>query len=161
MYSKSSNALKNEYYTHKRTGKSEVKKNSAPNVKRGGKKAKAAVLRKQKMVASVMMLAIMAFTVLFRYAAIAREFSSLTEMKNELNLINAQVVEKEIEAGGNVDPKRIESEAERLGLHQPTEDQKVYISLGNTDNGEILKNETPGVMSAFISRISVILEYLY
>ena len=62
---------------------------------------------------------------------------------------------------GNADPKRIEKEAEKLGLRQPSKNQIKYISLGNKDNGEVLKNEKKSSLSAFINGISVILDYLY
>ena len=64
-------------------------------------------------------------------------------------------------AGGNLDPKKIQQEAERLGLHQPAKSQIKYISLGNTDGGEVLKTETPNAFNAFINQVSVILEYLH
>ena len=61
----------------------------------------------------------------------------------------------------NLDMKKIEQEAQRLGLRPPMKNQIKYISLGNTDNGEVLKTEETNVLSAFINRMSVILEYLY
>ena len=103
----------------------------------------------------------MAFILLFRYAAITKEFSELTKKKEELSLIDAQVIEMQMIAKSNLDPKRIGQEAERLGLHQPAKGQIKYISLGNTDNGEVLKAEKTNTFSAFINRVSVILDYLY
>ena len=103
----------------------------------------------------------MAFLVLFRYASIAREFRALTEKRAELELVNAKVVEMQMKVEQNVDQRKIEQEAERLGMKQPDENQIKYISLGNTDNGEVLKTEKTNALSAFINRLSVILEYLY
>ena len=135
MYSRSSNALKDEYYTYeplKKNGSIKKGKRSsakispvneemrAKQVQRAKKLMLRGKLRKQKIVATVSLVSSMAFLLLFRYATIAKEFSTLTEAKNELAGISAQVVEKQMEAEGNVDPKRIEQEAERLGLSQPT-----------------------------------------
>lgn len=174
MYSRSSNALKDEYYTYeppkklggikKKTGaegRSVKEEMRAKQLRHKKKLALRNKLRKQKIVATVSLISSMAFLLLFRYATIAKEFSTLTETKNELAGISAQVVEKQMEAEGNVDPKRIEQEAERLGLSQPTKDQIKYISLGNSDNGEVLKTENKSVVSAFINRLAGILEYLY
>ncbi len=173
MYSRSSNALKDEYYTYeppKKNGSIKKGKRSsakispvneemrAKQVQRAKKLMLRGKLRKQKIVATVSLVSSMAFLLLFRYATIAKEFSTLTEAKNELAGISAQVVEKQMEAEGNVDPKRIEQEAERLGLSQ---DQIKYISLGNKDNGEVLKSENKNAVSAFINRLAGILEYLY
>ena len=66
-----------------------------------------------------------------------------------------------MQAEGNLDPKRVEQEAARLGLKPPAKNQIKYTSLGNTDNGEVLKAEETNMLNAFINRISVILEYLY
>lgn len=176
MYSRSSNALKDEYYTYELPKKNvSIKKEKRSSAKissvheemrtkqahRAKKLMLQSKLRKQKIVATVSLVSSMAFLLLFRYATIAKEFSTLTEAKNELAGISAQVVEKQMEAEGNVDPKRIEQEAERLGLSQPTKEQIKYISLGNKDNGEVLKSENKSAVSAFINRLAGILEYLY
>ena len=89
------------------------------------------------------------------------EFDALSEARSELELIDAKIVEKQMAAQGNLDPKRVAQEAERLGLRPPAKNQIKYISLGNTDNGEVLKTEQTNTLSAFINRVSVILEYLY
>lgn len=155
MYTDGSNALKTEYYTYAAPKKQAAEKK--------GKKAKTLNTRllKKRFVCAVVLMFAMAFTVLFRYAAITKEFSELSAAKEQLELINAKVVEKQMIAGGNLDPKKIEQEAERLGLHQPAKSQIKYISLGNTDGGEVLKTETPNAFNAFINQVSVILEYLH
>ncbi len=160
MYTKGSNALKREYYTYDtpRT-ENEIKENKEKST--AIRKHKSTLLLKKRIVAAVGLVAMMAFVILTRYAAIAKEFSELSKTRSELALINAQVVETRVKAEGNIDPKKIELEAQRLNLHQPAKSQIKYISLGNTDNGEVLKAEKTNGFSAFINRISVILEYLY
>ena len=155
MYTHGSNALKSEYYVA-----DAPKKRVQEKV---GKKAssKKVLLLKKRVVASILLAFLMAFTVLFRYAAITEEYDKLTTARSELDLISAKVVETKVHAEGNMDPKRIEKEAERLGLKPPAKNQVKYISLGNTDNGEVLKTEQPSTFAAFINRVSVILEYLY
>lgn len=160
MYSRGSNALKNEYFTYDNT-EQQVKTVVKQKRNTQAKIARANKLKKQKAVALVAMIASMAFVVLLRYAAIAKEFSVLTEKKNELTAVSALVVETQMAAEQNVDPRRIAVEAERLGLQQPSKEQIKYISLGNKDNGEVLKNENKSGISAFINAISVILDYLY
>lgn len=159
MYSDGTSALKKEYYTYDNARKlhKEIKIADKKSVK--AKKSRMVV--KKRIVASIVLLFSMAFLVLFRYAVIANEFSELTKARKELETINANVVATRIEADGNIDPKIIEKEAQRLGMKQPTKDQIKYISLGNVDNGEVLKNEKTNVLNAFINSISGILEYLY
>lgn len=159
MYSDGTSALKKEYYTQDKIKKLHKEINIANKMNVRSKKSR--VVIKKRIVASIVLLFSMAFLVLFRYAVIANEFNELTKVRKELDAINANVVATRIEADGNVDPKVIEKEAERLGMRQPTKDQIKYISLGNVDNGEVLKNEKTNVLNAFINSISGILEYLY
>ena len=160
MYSNGTSALKKEYYTHDNR-KNLRENNQFKAVKRNTRSNKGTLLIKKRIVAAVMLAFSMAFLVLFRYAAIAKEFSTLTQAREELELVNARVIATQIEADGNIDPKVIEREAERLGMRQPSKNQIKYISLGNTDNGEVLKNEKANALSAFINSVSGILEYLY
>ena len=161
MYTRGSNALNPEYFTYdaphfEKSVKAENQKRKSTVIKR-----KNAVVLKKRIITLVAVTAIMAFTFLSRYAAIASEFDTLSAKRNELENLNAQIVETKMLAQGNVDHKKVEQEAEKLGLRLPTDSQIKYISLGNTDNGEVLKSEKTNVLSAFINRVSVILEYLY
>jgi len=157
MYTHGSNALKSEYYVAD-APKKRVQEKKATEKKASSRKV---LLLKKRIVASMLLMFLMAFTVLFRYAAITEEYDKLTTARSELDLISAKVVETKVHAEGDMDPKRIEKEAERLGLKPPSKNQVKYISLGNTDNGEVLKTEEPSTFAAFINRVSVILEYLY
>lgn len=159
MYSDGTSALKTEYYTHDNRTNNRGNRQTK-SVKRSVPR-KSTKLIKKRIVAAVMLAFSMAFLVLFRYAAIAKEFSELTQAREKLELINASVIATQIEADGNIDPKVIEREALRLGMKQPTKDQIKYISLGNVDNGEVLKTEKTSTLSAFINSVSGILEYLY
>ena len=157
MYTEGSNALKSEYYTY------DTPKGSTAGKERSSfaSARKSIRLLKKRVVFAVALAFMMAFVVIMRYAAITKEFSELTEAKKQLELINAKVVENQMKAEGNLDPKKIQQEAQRLGLSQPAKSQIKYISLGNTDSGEVLKTEEPNGLSAFINRVSVILEYLH
>ncbi len=156
MYTHGSNALKSEYYTANAPVESVLAEKRAR--KAALKRTKA---MKKRAVAAIVLAFLMAFTVLLRYAAITEEYSKLTDARAKLELVSAKVVETKVQAEGDMDPKRIEREAERLGLRPPLKEQVQYISLGNSDNGEVLKVEEPSAFAAFINRISVILEYLY
>ena len=158
MYTDGTSALKTEYYENV-PQKTEVQKAKAP--KKTSVKPKNTRMIKKRIVCTIALVFLMAVTVLLRYAVIAKEFGELTKARAELELINAKVVEKQVKAEGNLDPKKIDQEAERLGLQQPVQSQIKYISLGNTDNGEVLKAEETNSLNAFINRVSGILEYLY
>ncbi|MBR2885746.1 MAG: hypothetical protein IKB93_13315 [Clostridia bacterium] len=160
MYTKGSSALKTEYYTYDETKQRKTASVKAVPSKKAYSRKKVKEIKK-RIVAAAMLMFTMAFVVLFRYGAIAKEYSELSSARAELELINAKVVETRMKAEGNLDMKKIEQEAERLGLRPPMKNQIKYISLGNTDNGEVLKTEETNVLSAFINRMSVILEYLY
>jgi hypothetical protein len=157
MYTDGSSALKTEYYEYPSVGK------KAEEGVKGRNKASGVNVRllKKRVVALVLLAFTMAFVVTLRYALIAKEFGKLSETKDQLELISAKVVETQMKAEGNLDPKKVEQEAQRLGFSHPAKDQIKYISLGNTDNGEVLKTEKPSGLSAFINRASVILEYLH
>lgn len=162
MYSKGTSALKTEYYTYDENKIHDSKEfKIKKDAQRRRKNQKARQLIKKRIVAAVALVFAMSFVVLFRYAAIAKEFSELTKARSELEKINASVMETQIKADGSTDPKKIEQEAQRLGMQQPAKDQIKYISLGNTDNGEVLKTEKTNTLSAFINHMMVILEYLY
>ena len=157
MYTDGTGALKIEYGKKNSrnlvgdTGKKAVKRVSKRNVR----------LLKKRVVCAILLAFVMAFTVLLRYAVISKEYGELSKTRQELELISAKVVEKQVAAEGNMDHKKMEQEAERLGLQQPVNSQIEYISLGNTDSGEVIKTEETSALSAFINRLSVILEYLY
>ena len=160
MYSQGTAALKKEYYTYDNRPSERVRRVSEQQ-RRTYIAKKKSILIKKRIVALLCLSASMAFILLFRYAAITKEFSELTKKKEELSLSDAQVIEMQMIAKSNLDPKRIVQEAERLVLQQPVKHQIKYISLGNTDNGEVLKAEKTNTFSAFINRVSVILDYLY
>lgn len=155
MYTDGTSALKKEYSRKPSSAKvQKIKKlpnNNKINIRR----------LKKRVVCTIAIAFVMALTVLMRYAVIARDYGELTQAREELELINAKVVETQMKAEGNLDPKKVDQEAQRLGLQQPDKSQIKYISLGNTDNGEVLKTEEVSAFSAFINRVSVILEYLY
>ena len=160
MYTDGSSALKTEYYT------SDVPKKKSSGKKTTGRTSvklshKKALKMKKRVVKAILVAFALSFVVLLRYAAITAEYNKLSASKESLELISAKVVEQQVKAEGNLDPKKIEQEAQRLGLKPPAKSQIQYIALGNTDNGEVLKVEEKSTFNAFINRISGILEYLY
>ncbi len=155
MYTDGTSALKKEYSRKPSSAKVQKIKKLPANKKMNIRRLK------KRVVCAIALAFVMALTVLIRYAVIAKDYGELTQTREELELINAKVVETQMKAEGNLDPKKVDQEAQRLGLQQPDESQIKYISLGNTDNGEVLKTEEVSAFSAFINRVSVILEYLY
>ena len=163
MYTKGSNALKTEYYTYDAPKKSTGKIKRMP-VKKAQQKIKPqdkSKMIKKRVVCVIALVFSMAFIILQRYAAITEEYDKLNKSRAKLELMNAKVVEEQMHASGDLDPKRIDHEAERLGLRPPAKNQIKYVSLGNKDNGEVLKVEEAGSNSAFINGLRGILEYLY
>lgn len=163
MYTKGSSALKTEYYTYdaseKRSGK--IKRMPTPKAAPKASPQSKSRMLKKRVVCALALIFSMAFVILQRYAAITEEYDKLNKSRAKLELMNAKVVEEQMYAGGDLDPKRIDQEAERLGLRPPAKNQIKYVSLGNKDNGEVLKVEESGSNSAFINGLAGILEYLY
>ena len=164
MYVKGSNALKTEYYTHgtapaKKTGK--IKRMPAMKKRAKAVAADKSRLMKRRAVCALTIVFAMAFVILQRYAAITEEYSKLNKSRAKLESLNAQIVEKQMYAEGTLDHKKIESEAEKLGLRPPLKEQVKYVSLGNTDGGEVFKTEEVKSDSAFMNGLAGILEYLY
>ena len=158
MYTEGTSALKREYFEELPSEEKVQKENP---VRKPVKKSVNTRLLKKRVVCAMLIAFVMAFTVLIRHAIIAKEYGELSKAKEELELINAKVVEKQVAANGNLDPKKIDQEAQRLGLQQPDQSQVKYISLGNDDAGEVLKTEETSTLNAFVDRVSGILEYLY
>lgn len=161
MYTDGSSALKTEYSItdfSKKKKSAKAKSVSKSAVKPSRKKV---VAIKKRIVGAILAAFVMAFIILVRYATITAEYNQLSKLKEEHELLSSKVVATQVKAEGNLDPKKIEQEAERLGLRPPAKSQIEYISLGNTDNGEVLQVEESSSWNAFINRISVILEYLY
>ena len=158
MYTDGTGALKTEYRS--KTSQKKVVRGTAKKTPKRVNKRNVRLMKK-RIVCAILLAFVMAFTVLLRYAVISKEYGELSKAREELELINAKVVEKQVVAEGNLDPKRIDQEAERLGLQQPVNSQIEYVSLGNTDSGEVIKTEETSALSAFINRLSVILEYIY
>ena len=161
MYTDGSSALKTEYGI---TDFSKKKKSTnAKSVRKSAAKSdrKKVIAIKKRIVGALLAAFVMAFIILVRYATITAEYNKLSQLKEENELLSSKVVATQVKAEGNLDPKKIEQEAEKLGLRPPAKSQIEYISLGNTDNGEVLQVEETSSWNAFINRISVILEYLY
>lgn len=164
MYTKGSSALKTEYYTYDESPKKRSAKIKRMPIRKKGTKPAAvnsSRLIKKRIIVAMALIFSMAFVILQRYAAITEENDKLNKSRAELELVNAKVVEAQMYAKGDLDPKTIDQQAERLGLRPPTKEQIKYVSLGNTDNGEVLKVEETGSSNAFINALSGILEYLY
>lgn len=156
MYTDGTSALKKEYSARRKSSAKVQKITKLPTNRKNTVR-----MIKKRIVCTIALVFVMALTVLIRYAVIARDYGELNSSRKELALINAKVVEAQMKAEGNLDPRKVDQEAQRLGLQQPDANQVKYISLGNTDNGEVLKTEKTNTFSAFINRVSVILEYLY
>ena len=162
MYTKGSSALKTEYYTYDDSAKRSAKIKRMPAKKKKAISAEDSMrLIKKRIVAVISLVFVMAFVITQRYAAITEENDKLNKSRAEFELLDAKVVELQMYAEGELDPKAIVREAANLGLHLPTKEQIKYVSLGNCDNGEVLKVEEIESGNAFINSLRGILEYLY
>ncbi len=118
--------------------------------------------QKSAVVAVTIALFAMALTVLMFKAELNTDYKELSQSKERLETLSsrAEQLSSEIEGGGSL--VAVEEKAAELGLQQASESQKVYISLGGEDSGEILAEDSgTGGLSQFFNKVAAIAEYLY
>lgn len=151
--SNGSNALKREYEYYE-----------APKKKVAVKKQpkKLSAVNKMYMLAGVGILFGLAFIVLLLKAGLNLEYKNLSAKKTELTKLTAEIehINSEIEGSGSI--AAIEEKATEMGLVSASESQVVYLSLDNTDKGEILAedNSNKGI-HLFFNKVALVAEYLY
>lgn len=128
----------------------------------GKKKKQLTSQKKFALMAITVTIFMMALTVLMFKAELNTQYRNLTATKNELSSLSSRVeqLSSEIEGSGSI--VAIEEKAAELGLRQADSSQIVYISLDNTDHGEVLaEDKSTGGLSLFFNKVAAIAEYLY
>ncbi len=152
-----SNALKREYELPEQQNERQQ-----PKRRPSGKKKGLSARNKAAMLAAVAALFILAFTVLIFKAALNTEYKNLSAKKAELNDVTSKVEQltSELEGAGGI--VAVDEKAAELGLQSASSDQIVYISLDDSDKGEILAEDKSGRgIHLFFNKVAAVMEYLY
>lgn len=154
--SNGSNALKREYEYELPV---EREKKIA---KRPKKSRKLSPRNKASLVAGVAVLFALAFIVLMFKAVLNTEYKNLSTQKAELERLTSEVEQLNSQIEGSGSLVAVEEKAAELGLVSASEGQIVYLSLDNTDKGEILaEDKSNRGIHLFFNKVAVIAEYLY
>ena len=104
----------------------------------------------------------LAAVVLTLMANLNTGYRTLNQKKQELNALEARVEQLASETEGAAVVTATEEQAAEMGLYKINRDQIVYISLDNTDSGEILAEDNSNVgINAFFNKVAAIAEYFY
>lgn len=126
------------------------------------KKRQLTAQRKGAIVMAAVAVFSMALVVLMFKAELNTEYRNLSFKKDELSGLSSRVeqLSSEIEGGGSL--VAIEEKAAEMGLYQADDSQLVYISLGLTDSGEVLAEDSgTGGLNLFLNKVAAVAEYLY
>ena len=104
-----------------------------------------------------------AILLLVRYAIITEQCRHVEQLSNQLSETHAQVVQEELKLNKEINLAYVEEYAtEKLGMVRPSPSQEVYITIHQSDTGEVLKTEEEsGAFASMGNRILKVLEYLY
>ena len=111
---------------------------------------------------STLAMAALAAVVLTLMASLNTGYRTLDKKKQELSALEARVDQLYSETEGAAVITATEEQAAEMGLYKVNRDQVVYISLDNTDSGEILAEDNSNVgINAFFNKVAAIAEYFY
>lgn len=116
-----------------------------------------------KTIATILVAAGAAVTLLFNYAAMVEMSNDVSRMRGELAALKSENTRKKVEIDASIDLNKIEVEALKLGMRRPERSQTVYICSNEKDYAEVIPGEAPekgGVLAAVINSISAALSYL-
>ncbi len=139
--------------------KKSVKKTPAAKKKRIAKRRAAL-----KNFAAIICVTLAAFMLLFRYAMITEKSSMVASMKEECQTLSDMVTQKQVENEKNIDLATVEQIARtRLGMIRPEKHQTVYVNMENCDYAQVAgdENNTEGVFTLFVGKVTKLLEYLH
>ncbi len=128
------------------------------------KKRKRGLTGRQKAAIFMCTISVAALALLFQtlMANLNSNYRILSQKKQELSQLEAQVEQLSSETEGAAVIAATEEQAAELGLYKAGKDQIVYITLDNSDGGKILAedNSNSGIR-AFFNKVAVIAEYFY
>ncbi len=103
---------------------------------------------------------VLAFGLLFSNSQILEKRTQVSQLKKELDTVNAKIVAGQFEIERNMDLNKIEEEATvRLGMQRPTKAQTVYVNMGNCDYAESGNKVQPKRENVFSAIAHNVLEY--
>ena len=133
-----------------------------PAVRRSPRKRGLTGEKKAAIFMSTLAVAAVAALVLTLMAILNTGYRTLDQKKQELSALEAKVEQLYSETEGAAVITATEDQAAELGLYKISRDQIVYISLDNTDSGEILAEDNSNVgINAFFNKVAAIAEYFY
>ena len=163
-----SSALQEEYIEIQVEGQVEEQVKEAPQpekkpvVRRRPRKRGLSGEKKAAIFMSTLAASALAAVVLTLMASLNTGYRTLDQKKQELSSLEAKVEQLASETEGAAVISATEEQAAEMGLYKISRDQIVYISLENTDSGEILAEDNSNVgISAFFNKVAAIAEYFY
>ena len=128
------------------------------------------VTHKHKMfryIRNTVIVAAVAFTILFRYTIVSDNTSKLSSLKKEYTELAESNINLQCEIDSRTDSDSIELAAEKLGMAKPSKSQKVSVDVRGGDYVEVSKprqtnsGEGSQFYATMIETLGNVLEYLY
>lgn len=118
---------------------------------------------KKKAIRTLVIITAILTVIMIRQGQITALCGQSTKITNEINNLNALIMEKEMERSYQLDMNNIEMIAvSRLGMIKPSTAQYVYIDVQKNTGGEILvSDDAQGGFAAFVNKAKILLEYFY
>ena len=118
--------------------------------------------RKAAIFGIIIAVSAMAMIIQVLMANLNTNYRILSQKKQELSNLEAQVEQLASETEGAAIIAATEEQAAELGLYKVNRDQVVYISLDDTDSGHVLAEDNSNVgVNAFFNKVAAIAEYFY
>ena len=158
-----SNALQEAYVPEELVEESVVQTpKKKPSARRVPRKRGLTGQKKAAIMGVVLALSVMAFIVQVLMANLNTNYRILSQKKKELSGLEAQVEQLASETEGAAVVTVTEEQAAELGLYKADKDRVVYISLDDTDSGQVLAEDDSNVgLHAFFNKVAAIMEYFY
>lgn len=128
------------------------------------------VTNKKKMfryVRNTLIVAAVAFTILFRYTMVSDNKSQIKQLQKEYTQIAEANINLQCEIDSCTDSDSIEEAAIKLGMSQPSKSQKITVDVIGGDYVEVAEakteesHETSQFYGTMIETLGNVLEYLY
>lgn len=118
--------------------------------------------KKAAILARVIAISVMAMVIQVLMANLNTNYRILSQKKQELSSLEAQVEQLASETEGAAVIAATEEQAAEMGLYKVNRDQIVYITLDGTDSGQVLAEDNSNVgVKAFFNKVAAIAEYFY
>ena len=158
-----SNALQEEILQEEVTPEFVIPEPEEPVVVRRKRRARGLTGQKKAAIfGMIIAVSAMAMIIQVLMANLNTNYRILSQKKQELSSLEARVEQLASEAEGAAVIAATEEQAAELGLYKVNRDQVVYISLDDTDSGQVLAEDNSNVgINAFFNKVAAIAEYFY